>query len=128
MRESGNGNQEMGIGGGLRAATTCQFLFSSSWQLCVSWVQHVYRQLVRGVYMLGLCAGSTGRNANPEYKYYALGTAKPPVTPLVVPSHFGQFTAVSQPVIPIIHTANKNNNKVNYLKSYLLLIPVRSPV
>ena len=101
---------------------------SQTFRLCLTWVQVVYSRLVRGAYSRGLCAGSLKRLVTPEYKYYALDTAKPWFRHLVVPPILCQFTAVNQLVIPIIHSANKNNNKVNYLKSYLLLIPVRSPV
>jgi len=103
------------------------FLISSSYYLCTAWVQAVYTRFVQGVHTLGLCAGLVVRADTPEYKSYALSAAKPYFTPLVVTSFFHQLTAVNQLLIPIIHTANKNNNKVNYLKSYLLLIPVRSP-
>lgn len=96
--------------------------------LCLSWVQVVYSRLIWGVQTRGLCADLGPRPATPEYKCYALRTAKPSFSRLVIPSILRQLTTVSQLVIPIIHTANKNNNKVNYLKSYLLLIPVRSPV
>lgn len=103
------------------------FLVSSSYYLCTAWVQAVYTGLVQGGHTLGLCAGFVVCAAAPEYKSYALSAAKPYFTHLVVTSFFRQLTAVNQLLIPIIHTANKNNNKVNYLKSYLLLIPVRSP-
>ena len=102
-------------------------LISSPYYLCIAWVQAVYTGFVQGVHTLGLCADLVVRTATPEYKSYALSAAKPYFTPLVVTSYFRQLTAVNQLLIPIIHTANKNNNKVNYLKSYLLLIPVRSP-
>jgi hypothetical protein len=99
---------------------------SSVYYLCVAWLQVVYTRFVQGAYTLGLYAG-LGSGANPpEYKYYDLGTTKPPFKHLVVPHNFRYLTAVNQAVIPLIHTANKNNNKVNYLKSYLLLIPIRS--
>jgi len=108
--------------------STSHFLVSSSYYLCTAWVQHVYTGLVHGAYNLGLCAGSRRGCSWAEYKYYALCAAKPRFNHLVVPSILSYLTAVNQLLIPIIHTANKNNNKVNYLKSYLLLIPVRSPV
>jgi hypothetical protein len=110
----------------LAPVSICRFLGSSSYDLCLGWVQAVYTRLIQGGHTLGLCAGLSRVTITPEYKYYDLDTSKPRFTHRVVPPNLGFLTAVNRLVIPLIHTANKNNNKVNYLKSYLLLIPVRS--
>lgn len=127
MLKFGNRKQETGSRPVETLVTISYFLVSSAYYLCVAWAQVVYRRLVRSVQTRGLCADLGPRPFIPEYKYCALRTAKPDFTRLIVPYILRHFTAVNQLVIPIIHTANKNNNKVNYLKSYLLLIAVRSP-
>ena len=91
-----------------------------------SWVQHVYSRWGRGGHSPGLSPGGELVAGWAEYKPRGLRTGRPPLSRLVVTSQFGQLFPVSPPVIPIIHTTNKNNNKVTYLKNYLLLI--RSPV
>ncbi len=126
MRELEVSKQELGINSFQRVATSSSLIATSYFLVPTSWVQHVYSRWGRSGHNPGLSPEAEPVASAAEHKPRGLRTAKPPLTQPVVTSLLDQFAAVSQPVMPIIHTTNKNNNKVNYLKNYLLLI--RSPV
>lgn len=93
--------------------------------LCASWVQHVHALGVHCARNGKLSADRLARLLVVGYKPRALHTRKPRLTRPLLPSDSSGFTVVTKPFMPTVHTTNKNNDKVNYFKNYLLLIPAR---
>jgi hypothetical protein len=90
-----------------------------------NWVKGVYSRPAQWGQSRGLSAGALGTKVGVGYKSYALHTNTSCFTRPVLPSKICRAHAVIVRLLPTIHTANKNNDNVNYFKNYSLLI--RSP-
>ena len=100
-------------------------IYSNKFVQCTSSLRATWGQAVCS---LRACIGSatqvmrTGRHysTQPVYKYLGFTPLYTSLATWLSHSIFAPFISVNKPLLPTIHSANKNNKRLNYLNSFII--------